>query len=300
MDLIRPGTQIEFMKFRQIAFTVSIVLVVLSLISIFFLRGINYGIDFAGGTEIQVSFSDPIKTQDVRDAIGPIGLSKARIQSIASNKGNEFLIRTAQMDDSKEDLSLTLKGALQQAFGEDKVEIRRVEMVGSEVSQDLKQKGFLSLFYAGLGILIYIWWRFELSFSFGAILALIHDVIITVGIFSIAGKEISLPVVAALLTIVGYSLNDTIVVFDRIRENLKKASGSFEFISLLNNSISQTLSRTLLTSLTTFIVVLCLYLFGGSVIHNFAFAMMIGVIVGTYSSIFIASPTLLLLYRDRK
>jgi len=300
MELIRPGTQIQFMKIKNIAFALSFTLIVLSLISIFFLKGINYGIDFAGGTEVQVVFTDPVKTGDVRDAMDPIGMKNSVIQMIGSPEDHEFLIRTPMMNEASDDVSQKIKGALGTAFGDEKVDIRRVEMVGSAVSKDLKQKGFLSLFYAGIGILIYIWWRFELKFSFGAILALIHDVVITVGIFSIMGKEISLPVVAALLTIVGYSLNDTIVVFDRIRENLKNASGSFDFASLLDNSISQTLSRTLLTSLTTFIVVLCLYLLGGSVIHNFAFAMMVGVVVGTYSSIFIASPTLLLLGRGKK
>jgi len=300
MELIRPGTQIEFMKIKNIAFALSVALIVLSLISIFFLKGINYGIDFAGGTEVQVVFTDPVKTGDVRDAMDPIGLKNSVIQRIGAADDHEFLIRTPMMNEASNDVSQRIKGALEGAFGNEKVDIRRVDMVGSAVSKDLKQKGFLSLFYAGICILIYIWWRFELKFSFGAILALIHDVVITVGIFSIMGKEISLPVVAALLTIVGYSLNDTIVVFDRIRENLKKASGSFDFASLLNNSISQTLSRTLLTSLTTFIVVLCLYVLGGTVIHNFAFAMMVGVIVGTYSSIFIASPTLLLMSRDKK
>jgi len=196
-------------------------------------------------------------------------------------------------------VGLSVKGALETAFGADTVEIRRVEMVGGEVSKDLKQKGFLSLFYAGLGILIYIWWRFELRFSFGAILALVHDVIITVGIFSLTGREITLPVIAALLTIIGYSLNDTIVVFDRIRENMKKP-GARDLSSLLDTSISQTLSRTLLTSLTTFLVVLCLFVLGGSVINDFAFAMLVGVIVGTYSSIFVASPMLLVLAKDKK
>jgi len=301
MELIRPGTQIDFMKFKYIAIAISIAVFALSLISIFFVKGINYGIDFAGGTEVQVNFSDPVTTGDLRSALDTIGFSKARIQSIESSQGAEYLLRIQMIEDSTEDVVQKVEGALDETFGKEKVDIRRAEMVGSEVSKDLKQKGFLSLFYAGICILIYIWWRFELRFSFSAILALIHDVVITVGIFSIMGKEINLPVVAALLAIVGYSLNDTIVVFDRIRENMKKAStGSYDLMSLLNNSISQTLSRTLLTSLTTFIVVLCLYLLGGSVIHNFAFAMMVGVIVGSYSSIFIASPILLIMSQDKK
>ncbi len=300
MELIRPGTQIEFMKKKNIAFALSIALIVLSLTSIFFLKGINYGIDFAGGTEVQVAFTDPVNTGDVRGAMDPIGLNNSIIQRIGALDDHEFLIRTPMMNEASDDISQKIKGALEGAFGGEKVDIRRIDMVGSAVSKDLKQKGFLSLFYAGIGILIYIWWRFEFKFSLGAILALIHDVIITVGIFSLTGKEINLPVIAALLTIVGYSLNDTIVVFDRIRENLKKASGSFEFSSLLDNSISQTLSRTLLTSFTTLIVVLCLYLLGGSVIHDFAFALMVGIIVGTYSSIFIASPTLLIMSSGKK
>ena len=226
-------------------------------------------------------------------------MEQARIQSVEDAETAEFLIRTAASSEGNEDVGLSVKGALETAFGADTVEIRRVEMVGGEVSKDLKQKGFLSLFYAGLGILIYIWWRFELRFSFGAILALVHDVIITVGIFSLTGREITLPVIAALLTIIGYSLNDTIVVFDRIRENMKKP-GARDLSSLLDTSISQTLSRTLLTSLTTFLVVLCLFVLGGSVINDFAFAMLVGVIVGTYSSIFVASPMLLVLAKDKK
>ncbi|MDT8272037.1 MAG: protein translocase subunit SecF, partial [Desulfomonilia bacterium] len=168
-----------------------------------------------------------------------------------------------------------------------------------EVSKDLKEKGILSLLYVGIGILIYIWWRFELRFSMGAILALIHDIVITVGVFSILGKEITLPIIAALLTIIGYSLNDTIVVFDRIRENIKKTTGTFNLAEVMNDSLSQTLNRTILTSLTVFIVVFCLFIMGGSVIHDFAFAMMVGVVIGTYSSIFIASPTLLLFERRK-
>jgi len=287
------------MKYKKVAALISAVLIIISLASIF-IRGLNYGIDFTGGTEIQVAFSEPVQTDEVRSAIEPLGLSNAIIQSIGSQGDNEFLIRTPIEGDSGDEIVQKIEGSLKNTFGEGKADIRRVDMVGAAVSKDLKQKGFLSLFYAGIGILIYIWWRFELSFSLSAVLALAHDVIITVGVFSITGKEISLPVIAALLAIVGYSLNDTIVVFDRIRENLKKVTGSFEFTSILDGSISQTLSRTLLTSATTFVVVLALFLFGGSVINTFAFAIMVGLIIGTYSSIFIASPILLLFDRTKK
>ncbi len=299
MDLIRPGIQINFMKFKNIGFGISIAAIAVSLGCIFLLRGLNYGIDFAGGTVVQVRFTQEVGSEELRAALKTIGMEQARIQSVEDAETAEFLIRTAASSEGNEDVGLSVKGALETAFGADTVEIRRVEMVGGEVSKDLKQKGFLSLFYAGLGILIYIWWRFELRFSFGAILALVHDVIITVGIFSLTGREITLPVIAALLTIIGYSLNDTIVVFDRIRENMKKP-GARDLSSLLDTSISQTLSRTLLTSLTTFLVVLCLFVLGGSVINDFAFAMLVGVIVGTYSSIFVASPMLLVLAKDKK
>ncbi len=299
MDIIRPGTQIDFMKYRKVAFALSAALIVISLAAVF-VRGLNYGIDFTGGTEIQVAFSKTVKTDEVRSAIGPVGLANATIQSIGEDGDNEFLIRTPTEGDTGDETVQQIEGALRDTFGEETVDIRRVDMVGAAVSQDLKQKGFLSLFYAGIGILIYIWWRFQLGYSVGAILALAHDVIITVGVFAIAGREISLPVIAALLAIVGYSLNDTIVVYDRIRENIKKAAGSFDFSSLLDSSISQTLSRTLITSTTTFVVVLALFLFGGSVINNFAFAIMVGLIVGTYSSIFIASPILLFFRREKK
>jgi len=295
MDIIRPGTQIDFMKYRKAAFALSAALIIISLAA-FFVRGLNYGTDFTGGTEIQVAFSKTVKTDEVRSAIEPIGLASAAIQSIGEDRDNEFLIRTPATGDTVQQI----EGALKSTFGEETVDIRRVDVVGAAVSRDLKQKGFLSLFYAGIGLLIYISWRFKISYSVAAILALAHDVIITVGVFSITGREISLPVIAALLTVVGYSLNDTIIVFDRIRENIKKAAGSFDFPSLLDSSISQTLSRTLITSSTTLFVVLALFLFGGSVINNFAFAIMVGLIVGTYSSIFVASPILMLFSRTKK
>jgi len=302
MELVKSGTHINFMGARKIAYTLSGLFIIISIISLFLYKGINYGIDFAGGTLIQVRFTKEVRVQDIRNALKPIGLGGALIQGVGTLKDEEFLIRTSMSDESTKGFSAKLEDSLNTAFGETNVDVRRIEMVGSTVSKDLKQKGILSLFYAGIGILIYVWWRFELRFSLGAIVALIHDVIITVGIFSITGKEVSLPIIAALLTIVGYSLNDTIVVFDRVRENMKKQGKNVGIIELLNSSINQTLSRTLLTSLTTFLVVFCLFIFGGSVIHNFAFAMLIGVIVGTYSSMFVASPVVLLLAgnKDKK
>jgi preprotein translocase subunit SecF len=195
---------------------------------------------------------------------------------------------------------MLIENTLKTAIGKDKVDIRRADMVGAAVSTDLKEKGFLSLVYACIGILIYLWFRFEFSYSTGAVIALVHDAVIVAGIFSLLGKEIDLTFVAAILTIIGYSVNDTVVVFDRIRENIKKKEGSYDLFTVVNESTSQTLSRTILTSFTVFIVVVALFFLGGNIIHNFAFAMIIGVVVGTYSSIFIASPIMVFLNRDKK
>lgn len=303
MEFIKPGTRIDFIGFRKYAFALSITLFVISLISIFFGRGINYGIDFSGGLEMQVVFKDNIKTEDLRNTLASIGFRDARIQSItdANVTGNEFLIRMPNVKSgSKENESTQIQNILFSKFGKDKVDIRKAEVVGSEVSRDLKVKGFLSCLYACIGLMIYIWFRFEFSFSVGAVMALVHDVTITVGIFSLLGKEISLTVIAALLALLGYSLNDTVVIYDRIRENMKKQTGPYDLAGLMSDSVSQTLSRTILTSLTVFIVVLCLYLIGGEVIHGFSFAMLVGIVIGTYSSIYIASPIVLLLHKEKK
>ncbi len=189
------------------------------------------------------------------------------------------------------DLSAEVSSALEADFGEENVDIRRVEMVGPQVGKDLRKKGLLAIVYAMIGILIYITWRFEFRFAVGAIIALLHDVLITLGVFSVAGREIDLPIIAAFLAIIGYSLNDTIIVYDRIRENMGR-HGKKGLEVVVNRSINETLSRTIMTSGTTLLVVLALFFLGGGVIHNFAFALLIGVLVGTYSSIFVASPVL--------
>jgi preprotein translocase subunit SecF len=300
MELIRPGLFIDFIGYRKYAFIFSAILIGISLISIFVVRGLNYGIDFSGGLELQIAFKDAVKTEDVRSALKTVGLEGAQIQSVSGGAPNEFLIRMQKVkEDPKLSLTSIAENALFKAFGKDKVDIRRAEAVGAAVSKDLKTKGLLSIVYACIGLLIYIWIRFELAYSLGAILALVHDVTITVGLFSILGKEMSLTIIAALLTIIGYSLNDTIVVFDRIRENVKKQTGAFDLPRLMSESISQTLSRTVLTALTVFLVALCLFLLGGNVIHDFAFAMLVGVVIGTYSSIFVASPVVLLFNRGK-
>jgi preprotein translocase subunit SecF len=302
MEFIRPNIYFDFMKARYYTYTATLLLAVAGLVSIFFIRGFNYGIDFAGGTEIQLAVPASVKTEDLRKALTPVGLAEARIQSVSNPGGTsaEYIIRVPVANEAGKDQTMLIENTLRKALGKDKVDIRRADMVGAAVSTDLKEKGFLSLLYACIGILIYLWFRFEFSYSTGAVIALVHDAVITAGIFSLLGKEIDLTFVAAILTIIGYSVNDTVVVFDRIRENIKKKEGSYDLFTVVNESTSQTLSRTILTSFTVFIVVVALFFLGGSVIHNFAFAMIIGVVVGTYSSIFIASPIMVLLNRDKK
>lgn len=303
MEFIRPNIYLDFMKYRYYTYGATFVLAIAGLISIFFINGFNYGIDFTGGTEMQLAVPASVKTEDLRKVLTPLGLADARIQSVSNpNPATaEYIIRVANTNEAGKNHTRLIEDTLRAAFGRDKVDIRRADMVGAAVSKDLKEKGFLSLLYACIGILIYLWWRFEFSYSTGAVVALVHDVVIVAGIFSLLGKEVDLTFVAAILTIVGYSVNDTVVIFDRIRETIKKKEGrSYELYHVVNEAISQTLSRTILTSFTVFIVVVALFFLGGSIIHNFALAMIIGVLVGTYSSIFIASPIMVLLNRDHK
>jgi preprotein translocase subunit SecF len=298
MEFIKPGTKIDFLGIRRSAFILSGLLIGASIISVILHGGLNYGIDFAGGTLVQVKFSEPTQAENIKENLASIGLDRSLVQRFGEKGENEYLIRVEKSVSDLESLSGQIAEALRKAYGKDGVEIRRTEMVGPKVGKDLKRKGILAIVYALVGILIYVTWRFEFIFAVGAIIALAHDVMITVGVFSIANKEFTLPIVAAILTIIGYSLNDTIVVYDRIRENRRKMRRE-TFAKVINSSINETLGRTLLTSLTTLIVVVILFIFGGGVIHNFAFALIVGVLVGTYSSIFVASP-IILTWQERK
>jgi len=292
LEFIKPGINFDFMKKRNIAFYFSLILILISIISLVLKGGPNYGIDFAGGTLVQVKFNRNVSPSELKRDFKKINFGDTLIQRFGKEDDNEYLIRVEKSSFELASLSEMIDQSLQETFGKDNYEIRRVEMVGPKVGSDLRRKGILAIFYAMGGILIYITLRFELKFATGAILALIHDVVITVGAFSITNREFTLPIVAAILTIIGYSLNDTIVVYDRIRENLRKVRGK-NYETIINSSINQTLSRTILTSATTLLVVLALFIFGGGVIHNFAFALLVGVIIGTYSSIFVASPVLI-------
>jgi preprotein translocase subunit SecF len=298
MEFIKPGTKINFLGIRRSAFGLSALVICATMVSIILHGGLNYGIDFEGGTLVQVKFAEPTRVETVKENLASIGLGGSLVQRFGEKKENEYLIRVEKSVSDLAGLSLQIEETLQKAYGKEGAEIRRTEMVGPKIGKDLRKKGILAIIYALVGILIYITWRFEFIFAVGAIIALAHDVMITVGAFSITNKEFTLPIVAAILTIIGYSLNDTIVVYDRIRENRRKMRRD-SFAAIINASINETLSRTLLTSLTTLIVVVILFIFGGGVIHNFAFALLVGVLVGTYSSIFVASP-IILTWQQRK
>ncbi len=297
MEIIKPNTNIDFLKMKMIFLAVSLALIVIGIGSIVLHKGLNYGIDFAGGTLVQLKFNDAADIRKIREGLKGVDLGESVIQEYGSPE--EVIIRVEKSSEDLQNLSDKITEALGKTFGEGAFIVERVEVVGPQVGQDLRTKALRALLFAMIGILIYITFRFEFRFAVGAVLALIHDVFITVGIFSLLNKEFTLPIIAALLTIVGYSLNDTIVVFDRIRERMKlKKKETYE--ETINQSINQTLGRTLLTSLTTLVVVLALFFLGGEVIHDFSFALIVGIMVGTYSSIFIASPTLVLFQRFAK
>jgi len=338
MQFIKPDINIDFTGKKIKGLYFSLTLIIISLLSLIIHGGPNYGIDFAGGTLIQVKFNQAVSVEDIRTGLTTMGLENGSVQNFGKEGDNEFLIRTSTPEMTGEGFSHSITEALKASTGSEP-SIRRVEMVGPQVGQDLRKQALLAIFYSLLFITIYISGRFEmkwilsgvtagammsavyflsifnvsipfvittalavslvlfwylnLKYAMGAIVALIHDVLITVGVFSVFGMDFSLPIIAALLTIIGYSLNDTIIVFDRIRENTTRSS-KLTLEKIINRSINETLSRTVLTSLTTLIVLFALFFLGGDIIHDFAFAMITGVMIGTYSSIFVASPMLLM------
>ncbi len=284
-------TNINFTGQRRYAYIFSAILILIGLISLLFHGGIEYSIDFTGGTSLQIAFEKPIDAGQIRNAIADIGFGNAEIKQIGLDSENQFIIRVEQMEEGA-DIATTLENELTKDISENPYDIRAVTEIGPKIGGELRQAAMMAILFALLGILVYISWRFEFKFAVGAVVALFHDVLITLGVFSILNLEVSLAVVAAFLTIVGYSLNDTIVVFDRIRENLKVMRRE-TMENIFNYSLNQTLSRTVITSVTTLIVVLVLFFIGGEVIHDFSFALIIGVIIGTYSSLYVASPLVL-------
>ena len=329
MEFFKQSTKIPFLSQRKTAMAVSSVLLVVSIVSLF-ARGLNFGIDFSGGTLVEVGYDEPVAIESVRGALQQGAFSDAVVQHFGTAK--DVLVRLpagvivadgdagdANTSDSAARISERVITVLREPFGEVldesatpgglqqcvvsggdgtvndcRVQMRRVEFVGPQVGDELANQGGLAMLYALIGILIYVTMRFEWRFAVGSVIALVHDVLITVGAFSLFQFDFSLPVLAAVLAVIGYSLNDTIVVYDRIRENFRKLRKS-DTVQVINHSINQTLPRTVLTSLTTMIVVLTLLIFGGEVIRGFSIALLVGVIIGTYSSIFVASPAVLAL-----
>ena len=286
INLVPTGTTIDFVKYRKIAGIVSLVMCLVS-VGLFAGKGLNYGIDFRGGILIEIRTEGPADIAGLRNTLGGLGLGEVQLQ--AFGKDTDVLIRIErQAGDEKAQLAAV--EAAKKALG-DQVQYRRTEFVGPKVGGELIEAGIMAVLFAMAAMLVYIWFRFEWQFGVGAVIALTHDVLLTIGIFALLGLEFNLSTVAAILTIAGYSINDTVVVFDRVRENLRKYK-QMPLDELLNQSINSTLSRTLLTSLTTLIALIALFFFGGEVIRGFSFAMIWGVVVGTYSSIFIAVPLL--------
>jgi preprotein translocase subunit SecF len=280
------NTKINFMGVRRVAFGCSLALILMSIVSIFAHGGLRLGVDFSGGILLQIKSANQLPAQDIRTTLRGMGLGDAEIQQFGDE--GEAIIRIRE-ELSTPTLASDIVNALNAEHPNNKSELRRQELVGPKVGAELRRTATLAVLFALVGMLIYIWIRFEFMFGLGGVVALAHDVMITLGFLSLTNREITLQIIAALLTIVGYSINDTIVVYDRIRENRKKMYGK-SLVDIVNKSVNETLSRTINTSLTTLIVIVVLYFIGGEVIRDFAFALMIGIIVGTYSSIYIATP----------
>ena len=284
--LIKHKSNFNFLSKKKFAIIVSSILIIFSILS-FSVKGLNFGIDFSSGYIVQLKFEKDLNISNVRNAFEKNGVSDSIIQYFGSN--NEIIIKFKEDSSFSKD---TVNNFLTKSLSEDyNFDILKLEFVGSQIGAELREKGEWAMLVALLCILLYIGLRFEFLFGIGAIIALIHDVIITLGIFSILQLEFNLSVLSAVLAVIGYSLNDTIVVYDRIRENSRTVRND-SFIDVLNTSVNQTLSRTVITSLTTLFVLLSLYILGGAAVENFALAMIIGILIGTYSSIYIASTSL--------
>jgi preprotein translocase subunit SecF len=290
-------TSINFMGFRNKTFILSAILVALGIVGLVmvYLGKANLSVDFTGGTQLHVSFASPINIGDIRTALASGGVEDATIQQIMGK--NEFVIKTKLMSQGGEKAPDKIASIAAKAFPNNKVQILRSDMVGASVGKDLKKNANIAIALSLIGIIIYIAIRFNFSFGIAATIATLHDVFVLLGLFYISGMEMNSLFITALLTIAGYSLTDTVVVYDRIRENMAKMKSKADFAGVINTSINEVLSRTLITSLTTLIAAACLLIFGGSVLRDFSFALFIGVIIGTYSSIFVASP---LVYLWRK
>lgn len=286
--LVEPPN-IDFLRIRKVGYLLSLGLLTLSLI-LFFTKGFNLGLDFTGGTSIHVKMSSPSSTSSIRSALKEVKLDDALIQEIGTGK-TEFEIRVSIKKGGSSQLVQKVKSALDRSFPSN-YEIRKVEFIDALVGDEMRKASIYSLLFVMVGILLYVGYRYEPTFALAAIIPIFHDAIITLGVFSFLGREIDLRVVAAILTVLGYSLNDTIIVFDRIRENLK-IRGRKSMESIINRSINENLGRTVITSGTSLFAVISIFLFGGESLNSFALALLIGIVFGTYSSIYVAAPLIL-------
>lgn len=291
MKFLNRKTNIDFMSRRNIALVFSAILIVISITSLA-TRGLNFGLDFTGGTLIEVGYPSAPNTNEVRENLAAAGFDSI-VQTFGAATDIVVRIPPGEIEESSAELSTRVLAALSQGV-EGEIEMRRVEFVGPQVGDELAEQGILAVIYAMVGVFLYVMFRFQWRFSVGAVAALFHDITISMGIISLVQIEFDLTVVAAILAVVGYSLNDTIVLFDRIRENFPRYRKR-QPVEVVNTSINETLSRTLMTSTTTLLVLLALFYFGGEIIHGFAFTLIVGVLVGTYSSIYVASSALLML-----
>jgi len=297
MQIIKANTNINFVGHKKLAITFSWILIVVGIFSMVSKGGLNFGLDFAGGSLVQIKMNKVTTAAEMRETLAPLELKGMTIQQVGE-AADEFLIKAQESNSKTESLANNVQQALEGHYGAGTVDIRRAEMVGPQVGKDLRYKGMMAIVYSIIGMLIYITFRFEFRFGVGVVIALFHDVLITLAFFSVFNKEIDLTVVAAFLTIVGYSVNDSVIICDRIRENMVRHVGQ-KLDWIINRSLNDTLSRTVMTSGITLLSVLALYFLGGEVLSNFALAMIIGIIVGTHSSIFVAAPVILYFDKDK-
>ena len=306
MEFIKPGTRIPFTKYRHIAITLS-TLVNIAVLVLLFTKGPNLGVDFAGGTMVHVKFEQKVSIPEIRQALGKLGFGETVVQDFGQDGSNEFMIRLEKTSVQIGALGEGIRRGFSDRFGQDRFEVRRIESVGPKVGKDLRERGIWSVIAATIMMGVYIWVRFGFSFGarfgfhfgLGAVISLIHDVLITIGALLLVNYEFDLTIVAALLTIVGFSVNDTVIVCDRIRENMRKNRREI-LENTVNASINETLSRTIITTGTAILVLTALFLLGGGVIRPFAFALLVGFSSGVYSTIFIASPVILLWEKGKK
>lgn len=286
------NTNYDFMKYRKFWVVVSLILVGVGVFAVFIHGQLNVGIDFAGGTQVIVKFRQPPNVERLREILSTQGL-EPQIQSFGEEEDHSVVIKTRLVKGQVEGSRGLIVRALEQGLGPKTFTVTAVENVGPQIGEELRQQGFWAVILSLIGMLVYIWIRFELRFGIGAIMACIHDVLVTLGLYALFDYEFNLTTVAAFLTLIGYSVNDTVVIFDRIRENMRKSRRK-PLIETMNESINQTLSRTILTGGSTLLALLALLIWGGDAIRGFAFVMFVGIIIGTYSSIYVASPFALL------